>query len=79
MRLRCGCTNCWMSRTTNQEAVIARINIRPHLTISNKIRETSYLGHITQHKEFEQFQLILGRKTEGKKAQERRKNCGFRT
>lgn len=67
----------WTSRTTN-ETVLNRMNTRPHLASTIKIRKTSYLGHVMRHKEYEQIQLILEGKIDGKRGIGRKKKSWLR-
>ena len=67
----------WTSRTTNCE-VLDRMKIRPHLTGTIKIKKTSYLGHIMRHSEYEEIQLIIEGKIDGKRSIGRKKKSWLR-
>ena len=67
----------WTTRTTNVE-VLTRMNTRTHLVNTTKIRKTAYLGHIMRHEEYEQLQLILQGKIEGKRGMGRKKKSWLR-
>ena len=67
----------WITRTSN-ETVLERMNTRPQLVQTVKIRKTAYLGHIMRHKEFEQLQLIIEGKIDGRRGVGRKKKSWLR-
>lgn len=67
----------WTSRTTNSE-VLDKMNTRAHLVGTIKVRKTAYLGHIMRHTEFEQIQLIIEGKIDGKRSMGRKKKSWLR-
>ena len=67
----------WTSRTTNCE-VLNRMKTRAHLTGTLRIKKTSYLWHIMRHSEYEEIQLIIEGKIDGKRSIGRKKKSWLR-
>lgn len=67
----------WTSRTTN-ETVLNKMNTRAHLITTIKLRKTCYLGHLMRHGEYEQIQLIIEGKIEGRRGIGRKKKSWLR-
>lgn len=67
----------WTSRTTNME-VLGKMNTQPLLVQTIKMRKTAYLGHLMRHTEYEQLQLILEGKIDGRRGLGRKKKSWLR-
>ncbi|KAG7308497.1 hypothetical protein JYU34_005707 [Plutella xylostella] len=67
----------WVHKVTNEE-VLRRVGRSRELTLTIKLKKTSYLGHVLRHDRYRLLQVIVMGKVEGKRRVGRRRKSWLR-